>query len=156
MGEFILVINLKRLVISLLVPLAVGGVAGIITGGSSDVYSQFVKPPLSPPGWVFPVVWTILYICMGLAFYFVWQSDAPSKSTAMQLYFIQLAMNFVWFFRFGAYGFSFVWLLVLWILILFTVFAFYAADKKAGYLMIPYLLWVAFAGYLNLGVYILN
>ncbi len=154
-----MVINLKRLVISLLVPLAVGGIAGIITGGSSDVYSQFVKPPLSPPGWVFPVVWTILYICMGLAFYFVWQSDAPSKSTAMQMYFIQLAMNFVWpilFFSFGAYGFSFVWLLVLWILILFTVLAFYAADKKAGYLMILYLLWVAFAGYLNLGVYILN
>ena len=89
----------------------------------------------------------------------MWQSDAPSKSTAMQMYFIQLAMNFVWpilFFSFGAYGFSFVWLLVLWILILFTVLAFYTADKKAGYLMIPYLLWVAFAGYLNLGVYILN
>ena len=97
---------------------------------------------------------------MGLAFYLVWQSDAPSKSTAMQLYFIQLAMNFVWyryFFSVSAHTvFSFVWLLVLWILILFTVISFYAADKRAGYLMLPYLLWVAFAGYLNLGVYILN
>ena len=154
-----MIINLKRLVISLLIPLATGGIAGLITGRAAGQYGELVKPPLSPPSWVFPVVWTVLYILMGVAFYLVWQSDMPAKKTAMRLYFIQLFMNFVWpilFFNFEAYGFSFIWLLVLWIMILLTTISFFAADKRAGLLMLPYLIWTAFAGYLNLGVYILN
>lgn len=154
-----MIINFKRLAISILIPLAVGGIAGLITSGSVGRYADVARPPLSPPGWLFPVVWTILYVLMGVAFYFVWESGSPSKNTAMQLYFVQLAMNFVWpilFFSFSAYGFAFIWLLVLWILILFTTVSFFAADKRAGYLMLPYLIWVTFAGYLNLGVYILN
>lgn len=154
-----MVINLKRLAVSVLLPLAVGGAAGLITRGSVERYADIAKPPLSPPGWLFPVVWTVLYILMGVAFYLVWQSDSPSKSTAFRFYFIQLAMNFVWpilFFNLGAYGFSFLWILILWIFILLTTLTFYKADKRAGYLMLPYLLWVAFAAYLNFGVYILN
>lgn len=154
-----MVINLKRLAVSVLLPLAVGGAAGLITRGSVERYADIAKPPLSPPGWLFPVVWTVLYILMGVAFYLVWQSDSPSKPTAFRFYFIQLAMNFVWpilFFNLGAYGFSFLWIVILWIFILLTTLTFYKADKRAGYLMLPYLLWVAFAAYLNLGVYILN
>ena len=157
-GE-IMIINLKKLVISILIPLATGGIAGLLTRGSMDTYSQIVRPPLSPPGWVFPVVWTILYILMGVAFYLVWQSEYENKKTALLLYFAQLAMNFIWpilFFNLEAYGISFVWLLIMLVLILFTAIAFYAADKRAGYLMIPYFVWVLFAGYLNLGVFILN
>lgn len=154
-----MVINLKRLAVSVLLPLAVGGAAGLITRGSVERYADIAKPPLSPPGWLFPVVWTVLYILMGVAFYLVWQSDSPSKPTAFRFYFIQLAMNFVWpilFFNLGAYGFSFLWIVILWIFILLTTLTFYKADKRAGYLMLPYLLWVAFAAYLNFGVYILN
>lgn len=152
-------INLKRLALSVLLPLAVGGAAGLITRSSVERYAEVAKPLLSPPGWLFPVVWTALYILMGAAFYLVWQSDSLSKPTALRYYFIQLAMNFVWpilFFNLGAYGFSFLWIVVLWIFILLTALTFYKADKRAGYLILPYLLWVTFAAYLNLGVYILN
>lgn len=151
----------KSLLVCLLIPLAVGGLSGIINQPGMAAFDALAKPPLTPPNWVFPVVWTILYLLMGLASWLVW---AYSKSrgavqAALRLYSLQLGMNFFWplfFFtlewRLGA----FVWLMVLWALILVTLLRFYRLNKAAGWLMAPYLAWVAFAGYLNLGVVLCN
>ena len=154
-------INKKLLVLCLVIPLAVGGLAALITGGGMDTFEKLNQPPLSPPGWLFPVVWTILYILMGIASYLVLTSGASRESIrrALVLYAIQLAFNFLWpilFFSLSAYLFAFVWLVVLWLLILATAVSFHRISDAAGYLMIPYLVWVAFAGYLNLGIYLLN
>ena len=148
----------KKLVVCLLLPLAVGGLAAFLTRNSMDLFAMVKKPPLSPPGWLFPVVWTILYLLMGFASYLVLVAEKPGR-TAWKFYLAQLAFNFVWpilFFHLQMYLLSFVWLLLLWILILVTILWFTRFSRLAVYLLIPYLLWVTFAGYLNLGIYILN
>ena len=153
--------NLKTLLISIAIPLIVGAVAGFITRGSMQAFQQLNKPPLSPPGWIFPIVWTILYVLMGIASYLVLTSDAKQSDieNALSFYAIQLAVNFFWslfFFNFEWYLFAFLWLLLLWVLIIITIVLFSRVSKPAAYLMIPYLLWVTFAGYLNLSIYLLN
>ena len=154
-------INKKLLAICLVIPLAVGGIAALLTGGGMDTFESLNQPPLSPPGWLFPVAWTILYILMGVASYLVLTSGKAREDirNALILYGIQLAFNFLWpifFFGLSAYLFAFIWLVVLWLLILVTTVQFYRIEKNAGYLMIPYLIWVVFAGYLNMGIYLLN
>ena len=154
-------INLKALIIGVVIPLAVGGLSALVTRGSMESFEMINKPPLSPPGILFPIVWTILYVLMGVASYFVYVSDTArgTKRVALALYGLQLFFNFFWsvlFFNLEAYLAAFVWLVVLWILIVATTFLFYAISKKAGYLMLPYILWVSFAGYLNLAIYFLN
>lgn len=154
-------IDKKRLIICLAIPLVVGGAAGLLTMNSMEAIEALNQPPLSPPGWLFPVVWTVLYVLMGIASYLVSVSDAPheEKARALWTYGIQLAFNFLWpiaFFNLKWYLFAFLWLVILWILILITALRFGRIRKPAGYLLVPYLLWVAFAGYLNLGIYLLN
>lgn len=154
-------IDKKRLILCLAIPLVVGGAAGLLTMNSMETFAALNQPPLSPPGWLFPVVWTVLYILMGIASYLVSVSDAPQeeKQRALWTYGIQLAFNFLWpiiFFNLKWYLFAFVWLVMLWILVLITALQFGRIRKVAGNLMIPYLLWVTFAGYLNLGIYLLN
>lgn len=154
-------IDKKRLIICLAIPLVVGGAAGLLTMNSMEAFEALNQPPLSPPGWLFPVVWTVLYVLMGIASYLVSVSDAPQeeKARALWTYGIQLAFNFLWpiaFFNLKWYLFAFLWLVILWILILITALRFGRIRKPAGYLLVPYLLWVAFAGYLNLGIYLLN
>ena len=154
-------IDYKKLIISILIPLLVGGLSALLTRNSMEMFETVAKPPLSPPGWLFPVVWTVLYILMGIASYFVKVSEGSKTASdkALVLYGIQLFFNFFWsiiFFNLEAYFFAFVWLIILWVLIILTTVSFYKIDKKAGLLMIPYLLWVTFAAYLNLGIYILN
>lgn len=154
-------IKLKPLLISILIPLAVGGLAGFLTRGSMENYQIIERPPLSPPGIVFPFVWGILYILMGIASYLVYQKDFGSseKTRALRLYAIQLVLNFFWpilFFNLQSYWLSFILLLVLLIFVLLTAIAFYSISRNAGLLLIPYLIWLAFAAYLNLGVAILN
>lgn len=152
-------IQWKRLLVYLAIPLAVGGLAGILTKDSMMQFALVNKPPLSPPGWLFPVVWTILFLLMGLASYLVSRSDSAQKRPALILYAIQLIVNFFWsifFFNFEWYLFSFFWLVLLWVLILLTIRAFWRVSPVAGILLIPYLLWVTFAGYLNLAIYLLN
>ena len=154
-------IDKKRLIICLAIPLVVGGAAGLLTMNSMEAFEALNQPPLSPPGWLFPVVWTVLYVLMGIASYLASVSDAPHKEQARALwtYGIQLAFNFLWpiaFFNLKWYLFAFLWLVILWILILITALRFGRIRKPAGYLLVPYLLWVAFAGYLNLGIYLLN
>lgn len=151
----------KLLVICLAVTLAVGGAAALLSMGSMEKFEALKQPPLSPPGWLFPVVWTILYLLMGTSAYLVASAevDRATKRSALWSYGVQLAFNFVWpllFFGLEWYLFAFVWLLALWIVILRTTIQFLNIRKTAGELLVPYLLWVAFAGYLNLGVYLLN
>ncbi len=150
----------KSLLIALGIPLAVGGLGALLSGGM-DQYGVMVKPPLSPPGWVFPVVWTVLYLLMGWASWLVWRSKAPTpqKRGALRLYGAQLLANFIWpllFFGGELYLAALLWLAVLWILILLTIRAFSAISERAGDLLIPYILWVSFAAYLNLGIFLLN
>ncbi len=160
-GVFMKKINLKALVTAIAIPLAVGGLSAFLTRGSMKDFEALNKPPLSPPGWLFPVVWTILFILMGVASYLVYVSDAPyvTKKNALTVYGIQLVFNFFWsilFFNLAMYLTAFIWLVVLWMLILVTTLLFYVCDKRASYLLIPYIVWVAFAGYLNLFIYLYN
>lgn len=153
--------NRRQLLICIAIPLAAGGLSARLTRGSMDTFAALNKPPLSPPGWLFPVVWTILFVLMGLASYLVLKSGKPQQKVnrALRLYGIQLGVNFFWsvfFFNLSLYLFSFIWLILLWILILVTTIRFRRLSQPAGMLMLPYLLWVAFAGYLNLGIYLLN
>ena len=152
-------IQWKKLIISIAIPLLIGGLSALITMGSMEDFDSLNKPPLSPPGWLFPVVWTILFTLMGIASYLVYTSGNPVSKTALTVYGVQLLFNFFWsiiFFNLEMYLFAFIWLVILWFLILVTTVFFYRIRKPAGYLMIPYLIWVTFAGYLNLGIYILN
>ena len=159
-GGDILKIDWKKLLIAVAIPLAVGGLSALLTRNSMEAFGQLEQPPLSPPPWLFGVVWGILYVLMGIASYLVYTSGKPGRAkTALTVYGIQLGFNFFWsiiFFNMQAYLFAFIWLVILWLLILATTVLFYRIRKPAGYLMIPYLIWVAFAGYLNLGIYILN
>ncbi len=151
----------KSLLVCVAVPLAVGTLASTITGESVLDYAYMQKPPLSPPGWLFPVVWTILYTFMGLASWLVWTSDAsrPRKKRALTLYALQLAVNFFWpliFFKGQLYLAAFFWLLLLLLLAAACTVRFCCIRKPAAYLLLPYLLWLVFAAYLNLGVFLLN
>ncbi len=151
-------IQWKNLITCLAIPLAVGSLSAFLTRNNMETFASINKPPLAPPGWLFPVVWTILYILMGIASYLVLTSGKPND-TALTVYGIQLASNFFWsiiFFNMERYLFAFIWLILLWLLILKTVSLFYGISKPAGYLMLPYLLWVTFAGYLNFFIYLLN
>ena len=153
-------INWKKLLICLAIPLAVGGLAALLSGGM-DSYRVMNQPPLSPPGWVFPIVWTILYLLMGYASYRILSSGAEPAAIkkALTFYGIQLALNFLWpliFFGLQWYWVAFVWLLILWVFIYLTMYQFGRIDDTAENLLIPYLLWVTFAGYLNFGVALLN
>ncbi len=139
----------------------VGALSGWLTRAGVRQYMETViQPPLSPPSWVFPAVWAILYALMGVGAARVCLSPAsPVRSRSLRLFGVQLAFNFCWsflFFQFQLFGVALVWLAVLWALILLMALAFRQADPIAAWLQIPYLLWVAFAGYLNAGVWLLN
>ena len=165
-------INWKALIISILIPLAVGTVAGLLTMGGMEVFATVNKPPLSPPAWLFPVVWTLLYTLMGISSYLIYSSEEPDKAEhgkngkendmkrkALSTYGYQLLVNFLWpvfFFDFQWYFFSFLWLVLLWILVAKMILEFWEISKIAALLNIPYLLWLSFAGYLNLGIWLLN
>lgn len=143
------------------IPVLTGILSALSSGEGMQTFEQMNKPPLSPPGWLFPIVWTILYVLMGIASYLIYTADAEESERlrALRVYGSQLFVNFFWsifFFRFEWYLFSFVWLVLLWILILVMIFRFYHISKLAAYLMVPYLIWVTFAGYLNFGVWYLN
>lgn len=154
-------VNKKLLVVCIALPLLLGGISAFLTGDNMKLFETVNKPPLSPPGWLFPVVWTILYTLMGIASYLVLtgEGSGEEKTRAISAYLYQLVVNFLWstwFFNFRWYTFSFFWLVCLWILVLITMVRFYRISKPAGYLLIPYLLWVTFAGYLNFGIALLN
>ena len=154
-------INKRLLLLCIAIPLIVGTVAGLLARNSMEVFSVVEKPPLAPPAWLFPVVWTILYALMGISSYIVLTSDASQEEikSAIQLYAYQLVVNFLWptfFFNFGWYLFSFLWLILLWVLVFLMIRKFYDINQIAAYLNVPYLVWLTFAGYLNAGIWLLN
>lgn len=148
--------------IAIIIPLAIGGFSAFLTRDNMNLYEEVNTPPLSPPGFLFPVVWTILYVLMGVSSAFIWQSREEDKDTAdrgLLFYAVSLFFNFVWsliFFNFRAYLLAFLWLLVMLTLIILTVISYKKAVPLAAYLQLPYILWTAFAGYLNFGVWLLN
>lgn len=154
-------INFKTLAVCILIPLAVGLLSAFFTRGNMMLFDEIVKPPLVPPAWVFPVVWSILYVLMGIASYIVYQSDAPQDEIkkALTVYAAQLVVNFFWsiiFFNLRAFLFAFYWLLLLWVLVVATTTMFWQINKTAGMLLLPYLAWVTFAGYLTYAIFVLN
>lgn len=144
----------------ILITEAIGAVAGLLTSLGMSAYEAVEKPALTPPPIVFPIVWTILYALMGVSAARIWLSEeSGERARGLRLYGVQLAMNFLWsifFFDFQAYGFSFFWLLLLLLAIILMTISFYKTDKVAGYLQIPYVLWVSFAAYLNCMVWLFN
>lgn len=152
-------INYKQLASSLAISLGTGILSGLITMMGMENFENASKPPLTPPNYLFPIVWTILFILMGISAYFIFRNDELEKTNAMIVYGVQLLVNFFWpifFFNFSAYLFSFIWIIILWLLIILMIKMFYPISKTAALLQIPYLLWVTFAAYLNFGVYYLN
>lgn len=146
-------------VFSVLLALGIGGLSAFLTKDSMPVYSSINRPALSPPPEVFPVVWTILFVLMGIAAALVWCSNGRVIDSALIFYGFQLVFNFCWsliFFNFRAYFIAFVWLLILLVLIGITAVKFYRIKKLAGWLMVPYFAWVCFAGYLNYAIWQLN
>lgn len=153
--------NWKALLLCLAIPLAVGGIGALLAGDFGESYGAMYKPLLSPPGWVFPIVWTALYLLMGYASYLVLTSEAsePRKRRALTVYAVQLGINMLWplvFFRLDWYVFAFIWLLLLILAVLLCYTLFRYIVKRAGDLLLPYLIWLFFAAYLNLGVALLN
>ena len=154
-------LNKRLLFICIAIPLIVGGVSALLTKNSMMAFEQVAQPPLSPPAWLFPVVWTILYALMGISSYMILASDSGNeeKGEAIRLYAYQLLVNFLWptfFFNFEWYLFSFLWLVLLWILVFFMIRKFYEMNRLAAYMNISYLIWLTFAAYLNIGVWWLN
>lgn len=154
-------IKWKPLILSLLIPLATGGLSAWLTRDGMRRFAALAKPPLSPPPWLFPVVWTLLYLMMGLACYLVWVSGAfpAQRDRALRVYGLSLAANFLWpilFFTIQARLLAFFLLLVLLVLAAVSALRFSAISDRAGKLLAPYLVWLLFAGYLNLGVWFLN
>ena len=151
----------KQLVPAILLPLAVGAAASFLTKDGMALFPMLQKPPLSPPAWLFAPVWTVLYILMGLASALVSCSGAsqPRRERALTVYTWSLVANFVWpllFFGLEMYLVAFFWLLLLWMLVAAAALLFHCIERRAGLLMLPYLVWLSFAAYLNFGVWLLN
>ncbi|MBE6023085.1 MAG: tryptophan-rich sensory protein [Cellulosilyticum sp.] len=154
-------IQWKNFLISIAISVGTGLLAAVLTRGSMMMYEGFVKPPLSPPAWLFPIVWTILYILMGISAYIIYESpvEAQQKEKVLSIYGFQLFFNFLWsivFFNFNNYLLAIGIILILWGLIIAMIVNFNKINKVAGWLQVPYLLWVTFATYLNIAIYFLN
>lgn len=149
----------KVWIVALLIPLAVGALSALFTSGSMEEFASLRQPPLSPPGFIFPIVWTILFLLMGAGSALLYLSQSPVQRSALKTYVLQLAVNFLWsiiFFAFGARFFALLWILLLLFLVIRMILLFYKAVPLAAYLQIPYLAWILFATYLNAGVWFLN
>jgi benzodiazapine receptor len=150
-----------KLIASLLLPISVGGIAGIFTSEAiPGWYATLHQPSFNPPNWVFGPVWTTLYIIMGISLFLIWKLPASKqRNQAILIFMIQLFLNFCWsffFFYFKMIGLALIDILVLWIMILFMLVRFYIIKPVAAYINIPYLLWVTFATALNLAYFFLN
>ncbi len=151
----------KPYIISAGIALLVGGLSSLLSMKGMEVYNESVlKPLLTPPGWIFAVVWSILYVLMGISAAIVWLSnESTSRNRGLNLYVFQLIVNFFWsllFFNAQAYGLSLLWLIFLLVLVVWMSWEFYKVKPVAGYLQIPYIIWLIFAAYLNFAVWQMN
>ena len=148
--------NVKKIFHTIL-PLIIGGIVGIITSGYMN-YNDLIKPTLSPPGIVFPIAWTIIYLLIGISYTMLKEKGEVAKETK-QLYYIQLIFNYLWtfiFFVFKLRLLSVLWIIILDVLVIIMTYQFYKQNKLSGILLIPYVLWLLFATYLNISIYFLN
>ncbi|KAJ49833.1 tryptophan-rich sensory protein [Clostridium tetanomorphum] len=153
--------NIKLLILLIILIEGLGFLSGFLGMASSEVYKELIKPTFSPPGWVFSIVWTILYFLMAVSLYRIILIGKKGQNVrrGIKYFIIQFVLNFLWsiiFFRFKLYGLAFIELMILLIFIILTTFEFYKNDKIAAYLMIPYIIWVSFAGVLNFSIWMLN
>jgi len=153
--------NIKKdvLAICILIPILVGGLSSLLSGSGTGFYESIKTPSFAPLGIVFPIVWTILYVLMGISCYLVYENGFEKNKSALIVYGVQLALNFAWsiiFFKYRAFLFALIWLIVLWITIVNMIVKFSKVNRCAAILQIPYLLWVTFAGILNYAIYTLN
>lgn len=151
-------INWKKLIIITIVTFIVGSFFSFFTMNNMDTFKELNKP-INVPGIIFPIVWSILYLLMSISLYIVLEKDNKNKQKAIISYVVQLIINSLWsliFFGFEAYLFSFIWIILLLISVVVMIINFYKVNKTTAYLHIPYVLWIIFAGYLNLGIYLLN
>ncbi len=142
---------------SILIPVIVGGVVGLLISQFMD-YEMLQKPPFAPPGFIFPIVWTILYILMGIS-YGILKSNNLTNQDIDFIYYLQLGVNALWsvfYFVFKWRLFAFIWIILLAVLVIIMIKKFYDANKISGLLQIPYLVWIVFASYLNIATYLLN
>lgn len=154
--------KLRPYIVSSAISLGVGLLSALITKGDMAIYEEIVKPPLAPPALLFPIAWIILYVLMGISsarIYIKRRENTGEVKDALAVYAMSLIVNFTWsiiFFTLEAFLVAFVWLLLLLALIITTVIRYKPIDKLAAFLQIPYIIWVSFAGYLNLAIFILN
>lgn len=151
--------KIKELLISIAISLGVGLLSALITMNNQNIYDFINVPSFAPPGIVFPIVWTILYILLGISSYIIYESNDYDIGNALIIYSIQLFLNFFWsiiFFNFKNFIFAFVWIILLLNSIIVMIYKFYKINTLAGLLNIPYLIWVIFASILNLSIIILN
>lgn len=154
-------IRVGKFILAMCVPLIMGMISAALSAQGMAAYGEMVKPPLSPPAWVFSAAWTILYLMMGFAAYRIMVSmpGTQGRGTALLLFWSQLIMNFFWsliFFRWEQYLTAFIWLIVMWSIVVACTMRFYNINKMAGWLLVPYVLWLSFAAYLNLGAWMLS
>lgn len=151
--------KLGILLLCLFIPLFTGGLAGALTASGSSTYEALNRPALSPPGWVFPAVWILLYTLMGLSAYVAVTRGTGSGKAWKILYAVTLVLNFVWpflFFKAKAFLFSFLWILLMWAVGFVLTRELWVKQKAAGVLFLPYMVWISFAAYLSYGVAMLN
>lgn len=152
--------NVEQFIIAIGIPILVGSLSGVLVGDSMIAFQNLEKPTWAPQGWIFPIVWSALYVMMGVASYLIFISNKGNeKGKPFRLYGIQLIFNFFWsiiFFGGEWYLLALLWLVILWIFIVLTIREFYQISKGAAYLLLPYIIWVTFAGILNLAIYLLN
>lgn len=149
-------INYKKLLISILIPVFLSLIIGLIIKDYND-YNNLIKPFFAPPGILFPIIWTILYILMGVSAYIIYNQTKNIKD--LTIYLIQLIINLFWsalFFIFKLRFLAFIWILFLIILVIIMIYQFYKISKLAAYLQFPYLIWIIFATVLNLAIFLLN
>ena len=149
----------KTLILQVVLALLAGGLASLLGGDTATLYQRLEAPPFAPPGWVFPVVWTVLYILMGVAAGRVARSADMDRERALFFYYVQLGINVLWpliFFRFEWITAAAVWLALLVAAVWVTWRQFRQVDTTAGWLLVPYLAWCLFALYLNIGFAVLN
>ena len=154
--------KIKTFGIAIAIPLAVGGLSAFITRNSMGIYDKINQPFLAPPSWLFPVVWTILYILMGVSTGLIYRdknSSTEDKRKAFVLYGLNLFLNFFWsiiFFNFGAFFIAFLWLMLMIFVIVKMITAFNKVSPTAAYLQVPYIMWCCFASYLTASIWLMN
>lgn len=154
--------NIINFVLSIAICETAGLIGSVFTFSSIPTwYATLVKPPLNPPSWVFGPVWTILYALMGIAAFLIWQKLEKNKKAkeSLMIFGLQLTLNTLWsivFFGLQMPGLAFIIIVMMWLAIAGTIFSFAKISRTAAYLLVPYLIWVSFASYLNFGLWFLN